>query len=155
MNAFPNGPPFFHSLSPPPQQQQRHPWQQQEARRKLNSTITTTFAEPQPLAMPFCSQTTFLPSPQNLRIPPETPILRTTSDHQKKNCVCHSLSLCLSVSLREKKSDRGGEKKVQDSEEEEEEEEAEGAKLVTKKGEEPKEGTRSVASRHQIGCHLR
>ncbi len=59
------------------------------------------------------------------------------------------------MSLREKKSDRGGEKKVQDSEEEEEEEEAEGAKLVTKKGEEPKEGTRSVASRHQIGCHLR
>jgi hypothetical protein len=102
--------------------------------------------------MPFCSQTTFLPSPQNLRIPPETPILHTTSDHQKQNCVCHSLSLSLSlsVSLREKKSDRGGEKKVQDSEEE-----AEGAKLATKKGEEPKEGTRSGASRHQIGCHLR
>jgi hypothetical protein len=94
-----------------------------------------------------------LPSPQNLRIPPETPILHTTSDHQKKNCVCHSLSLSLSLSLREKKSDRGGEKKVQDSEEEEEE--AEGAKLVTKKGEEPKEGTRSGSSRHEIGCHLR
>jgi hypothetical protein len=61
-----------------------------------------------------------------------------------------SLSLSLSVSLREKKSDMGGEKKVQDSEEE-----AEGAKLATKKGEEPKEGTRSGASRHQIGCHLR
>ncbi len=42
---------------------------------------------------------------------------------------------------------------MQDSEEEEEE--AEGAKLVTKKGEEPKEGTRSGSSRHEIGCHLR
>jgi hypothetical protein len=69
----------------------------------------------------------------------------------KKKTVSVTLSLSLSASLTEKKSDRGGEKKVQDSEDSE----AEGAKLVTKKGEEPKEGTRSGASRHQIGCHLR
>ncbi len=97
MNAFPNAPPFFHSLSPPPQQQQRHPWQQQEARRKLNSTITTTSAEPQPLAMPFCSQTNHVLA---LSTKPPNSSRNSNSPHherppKKKLCLSLSVSLCL------------------------------------------------------------